>query len=572
MTQPVHSGYTMSCVLCGRENDERVTSTYCTVCGGVLEIEYRESRPEIQYPISSLVLDPFRHNPSPLTRLTRLSERYGANLSAKLEYVHPTGCFKDRGSHLEVQKALELGAEAICLASTGNMAASVAAYACYFQLPCYVFVPEKTTEAKLAQATIYNANILRIKGDFTLCETLCREFADSAGYYLAGDYVFREEGQKSFTWELIEQGGDDIDAIFIPVGCGTNFGAIHKGYRELMAAGTITRTPALIAVQPEESSPVVEGIFKREKVIKRQVQTIATSVATSNPIDFHKVLRAIDDTGGSAYTVSEDEILDSLREMAVEEGHFTEPAAALPLACLKNNRETFSGMNCLFVLTGSGLKDTRVVAKHSLTPPVLPPDLEHIKSYIRSGFIDMQKRAWGKSRETVLANLKLDENHQKLYEEHIGRINRHGKSLKKNEIEFLQSMVMNEETGLEFPVRIDDYKVTMKKEGLVTAEVKLRIGKQTVVSRHKGVGPVDAILNAIREETDHILPLEVIDHEMEILSPDTDSLVVVTLTLEKDEQQWTSRGASPDTIEAVIHAFEKGFAIAHRSLTQSREP
>ncbi|MEX2600950.1 MAG: threonine synthase [Balneolaceae bacterium] len=559
----------MRCLLCDRENDERVTSTYCTSCGGVLEINYQENRPEIQYPIDSLLPDPFRNHPSTLTRLDRLSERYDADLYAKLEYEHPTGCFKDRGSHLEVQKALELGAEAICLASTGNMAASVAAYACYFRLPCYVFVPEKTTEAKLAQATIFNANILRIQGDFTRCETLCREFAESAGYYLAGDYVFREEGQKSFTWELLKQGGEDFDALFIPVGCGTNFGAIHKGYRELKAAGTLAHTPALIAIQPEESSPVVEGIFKREKVVKRQVQTIATSVATSNPIDFHKVLRGIDDTGGTAYTVSEDEILDSLREMAVEEGHFTEPAAALPLACFKNNRNAFRGKKCLFVLTGSGLKDTRVVTKHSLTSPLLQPDLENIRSYVESGFIDLQKRGWGKSRETVLANLKLDENHQKLYEEYIERINRHGKTLKRNEIEFLQSMVMNEETGLEFPVRVDDYKVTMKKKGFVSAEVKLRMGDQTVISRHQGVGPVDAILNAIRQETDHILPLEVADHEMEILSPDTDSLVVVTLTLEKEEQQWTSRGASPDTIEAAIHAFEKGFAVAYRSLSST---
>ena len=177
------------------------------------------------------------------------------------------------------------------------MAASVAAYACYFKIPCYVFVPEQTSEAKLAQATIYDAIIIRIQGDFTRCESLCREFAKSGNYYLAGDYVFREEGQKSFSYELIEQDGKPFDFVFIPVGCGTNFGAIYKGFKEMKDAETIDTIPKLVAVQPETSSPVVQGIFKREKIIDAQSNTMASSVATSNPIDFYKVLRAIDDTG-----------------------------------------------------------------------------------------------------------------------------------------------------------------------------------------------------------------------------------------------------------------------------------
>ncbi|MEX0769798.1 MAG: pyridoxal-phosphate dependent enzyme [Balneolaceae bacterium] len=566
----IHSGYTLCCIMCGAENDERETSTYCTACGGVLEIRYEENRREIQYPLNSIVPDPLKNAPSALKKLQRLSGRYEAELFAKLEFEHPTGCFKDRGSYIEVQKALELGAQAICLASTGNMAASVAAYACYFKIPCYVFVPEKTSEARLAQATIYNANILRIKSDFAHCEALCRKFAATGNYYLAGDYVFREEGQKSFSYELIEQGGTDLDVVFIPVGCGTNFGAIYKGMKEMRNAGVIEQIPQLIAVQPEESSPVVEGIFKKEKVVKDQVYSMATSVATSNPIDFYKVLNGIEDTGGKAYTVTENEILDSLREMAVEEGSFTEPASALPLAAFKNNRETYRGKKCLFVLTGSGLKDTRVVAKHALTPPVLQPDLEDVQSYIQSGFIDMQKKAWGKSRETVLANFKLDENHKKLYDRYIDHIHKRGKTLNKTEIEFLQSMVIHEQADLDYPVEVIDYKVTMQKEGLVQAEVKLSVQGQNTTSRHKGVGPVDAILHAIKGKSDHLVPLEIKDHEVEILSPDTDSLVVVTLTLGKDGQEWVSRGASPDTIEAAIHAFEKGVAIAFKAETPGR--
>src|SRR5690554_2623612 len=205
-----NSGYTLSCIMCGKENDERETSTYCTNCGGVLTVDYNTVAKNIQYPLKKILPDPLKQHYTPLKRLTRLSEKYGAKIYAKLEYEHPTGCFKDRGSYIEVQKAMELGADAICVASTGNMAASVAAYACYFDIPCFVFVPEKTPEVKLAQATIYDATIIKIKGDFMACEKLCREFAKSENYYLAGDYVFRQEGQKSFSYEMYEQGVTDF--------------------------------------------------------------------------------------------------------------------------------------------------------------------------------------------------------------------------------------------------------------------------------------------------------------------------------------------------------------------------
>ena len=554
--------YQLRCVANGHLNSEEETTTYCTQCDSVLRVYYDAPSDDIQFPLKELKPDPMKTHPSALKKLDRLSETYDADLWAKLEFEHPTGCFKDRGSYIEVQKALELGADAICLASTGNMAASVAAYACYFKIPCFVFVPEKTTDAKIAQATIYNANIIRIKGDFSTCEALCREFAKSGNYYLAGDYVFREEGQKSFPYELLEQDGDDFDYIFVPVGCGTNFGAIWKGFTELKESGKISKLPKMIAIQPEQSSPVVEGIFKKQKIIKKQVNTMAQSVAASDPVDFHKVMLGIEESDGSAYTVTEDEILQSLKEMAVEEGHFTEPACALPLAAFKNNIDTFNNKKCLFILTGSGLKDTKVVAKHSLSSPVLSPDIDKVTNYIKSGFIEMQKDSWGKSRDTFMANLEMDEDHEKLYNEYVSKINKKGKTLSNKEIEVLQSLIFNEDLDLEYPVEVLDYKVTMRKHGLVQAAVKLDLQGEEIISEAKGVGPIDAILSAIRAETNSVFHLEVKNHEVEILSPDTDSLVVVTLTLANNDQEWVSKGASPDTLEAVIQAFTKGLAIA----------
>jgi len=565
--ESTNTGYELRCVENGHPNNERETTTYCTKCGSVLRVHYKDISEKIQYPLEDIRPEPLKNYPTSLKKLNRLSDRYNIELYGKLEFEHPTGCFKDRGSYIEVQKALELEADAICLASTGNMAASVAAYACYFKIPCFVFVPEKTTGAKIAQATIYNANVIRIKGSFSTCEELCREFAKSGNYYLAGDFVFREEGQKSFTYELIEQGGDDFEYIFVPIGCGTNFAAIWKGYKELEAADKIKQTPHMVALQPEHSSPVVEGIFKKEKIIKKQVQTMASSVAVPDPVDFYKVLEGIEESDGEAYTVTEDEILTALKELAEEEGLFTEPACAVTLAAVKNNLETFRNKKCCLVLTGSGLKDTKVVAKHSLSSPVLSADLEKVINYINSGFIEMQKNSWGKSRDTFIANLKMDEEHQKLYNNYVSDINKKGKTLSNNEIEVLQSLIFNEDLNLEYPAEVMDYKLTMRKHGLVHAAVKLNIRGKEIITEARGVGPIDAILTAIKAETDNLFHLEVKNHEVEILSPDTDSLVVVTLTLgsENAEQDWVSKGASPDTLEAVIQAFTKGLAVAMKA-------
>ncbi|HET6527616.1 MAG TPA: threonine synthase [Balneolaceae bacterium] len=560
-----NTAYQLKCVANGHLNSEEETTTYCTECGSVLRVIYDDISDDIQYPLKKILPDPLKNHPSALKKMDRLSETYGADLYAKLEFEHPTGCFKDRGSYIEVQKAMELNADAICLASTGNMGASVAAYACYFKIPCFLFVPEKTTDAKIAQATIYNANVIRIKGDFSACEALCREFAKSGNYYLAGDYVFREEGQKSFAYELLEQGGDDFDYIFVPVGCGTNFGAIWKGFTELKEAGRISKRPKMVAIQPDQSSPVVEGIFKKEKIIKKQVNTMAQSVAASDPVDFYKVLLGIEESDGIALTVTEDEILDSLKEMAVEEGNFTEPASALPLAAFKNNLDTFKGKKCVFILTGAGLKDTKVVSKHSLSSPVLSPDLNKVVNYIKSGFIEMQKNSWGKSRDTFMANLKMDEDHEQIYNNYLSNINKKGKTLSNNEIEVLQSLIFNEDLDLDYPAEVLDYKLTMRKHGLVHAAVKLDLQGEEVITEAKGVGPIDAILSAIKSETDSVFPLEVKNHEVEILSPDTDSLVVVTLTLANNDHEWVSKGASPDTMEAVVQAFTKGLAIAMKS-------
>jgi threonine synthase len=564
MEQTAH--YTLSCVEHGHINDEHETTTYCTQCGSVLEINYHDSSPGIQYPLAEPIPDPIRTNITELRYLSKLSKRYGSEIYAKCEFQNPTGCFKDRGSYVEVLKAKEMGSEAICLASTGNMAASVAAYSCYFDIPCFVFVPEHTSEGKLSQALIYNANIIKVKGDFSDCEALCRKFSKSEGYYLAGDYVFRGEGQKSMSFELIEQGGDDFDFVMVPVGCGTNFGAIWKGFTEAKEKNLTNHLPRMVAVQPNQSSPVVKGIFKKEKVIEERVNTIAGAVAAANPVDFYKVYKGIDESNGLAFTNTEEQILQSLREMAQSEGIFTEPACALPLAALKTNPETFKGKKVLLVLTGTGLKDTGVVVKHAMPSPVLNNDLKAIKKFINSGYLDLQNKAWGKWQGSPFGNLKLEPEQSKILNEYVDQFSKRGKVITDKEMEVLQSMIFDEEPELSYPVLIVDYDVRMKKNGLVSAIVSLNVEGELKEAKSKGVGPLHAVLTAVKSVSDSFLPLEVMDHNVEVLSPAASSLVVVTLTLRHSDKHFMVKAVSTDTIEAGLKAFAKGLALAKHQL------
>lgn len=558
-------GYRLVCVQHGHENSEHETTTYCTQCGSVLEVIYDSDtiqKPAIYYPLQSNIPDPIRTVPTELRTLKRLSKKYEGNITAKCEYQNPTGCFKDRGSYIEVLKAIELKRDAICLASTGNMAASVAAYASYFGIKCYVFVPEFTSEGKLAQAMVYNAKVIKVKGDYSACEALCRKFAESGNYYLAGDYVFREEGQKSMSFELIQQQGSDFDYVFVPVGCGTNFGAIWKGFKEAKAQGLIERLPKMVAVQPEQSSPVVKGIFKREKVIEKRVQTMAGAVAAADPVDFYKVLRGIDESQGLAFTVTEEEILGALTEMAQMEGIFTEPACALPLAVYKKYRHEFGEAKCLFVLTGTGLKDTAVVVRNSLPQPVIANDLQAVNTFIKSGYLDIQSQAWKQGQSSPEGVLTLSAKQADIYSNYVDTFNKRGKLLTEKELEVVQSMVFDEVPISDNQFNIVDYDVRHKKSGLVKAKVKLDVNNEIIEGKAEGVGPLHAVLSAVKTITDSFYLLDVVDHSLEVLSPAANSLVVVTLRMNYLDKQLLTKSVSPDIIEAGLQAFMKGLALA----------
>ena len=220
------SFYELRCISCGRLVREKESSTRCPDCRHPLDVRYdyayirsRLNRYSLRtspvkalkyldfYPLLDLdLVVSMNEGGTPLYRCTRLAERTGIrDLYIKNEGANPTGVFKDRGSLVELTKAKELGAKAVCVASTGNMAASVAAYASVAGLTCYVLVPEGTAIGKLAQALSYGARLMQVRGTYSDAARLTEEMSERHGFYLAGDYAFRVEGQKSQAFEIIEQ-------------------------------------------------------------------------------------------------------------------------------------------------------------------------------------------------------------------------------------------------------------------------------------------------------------------------------------------------------------------------------
>src|SRR3990167_2505207 len=171
---------------------------------------------------------------TPLYHAQNLGKKLNLNkLYIKNEGMNPTGAFKDRGSFVELHKARELGFKTVCVASTGNMAASVAAYSAQADLSCFVFVPENTPRGKLAQAISYGAHVIQVRGTYSDAYNLTMKVAAHYRYYLAGDYAFRGEGQKSLSYEVCEQlWFSPPDWVLVPVGMGTNLSYIWKGFKE----------------------------------------------------------------------------------------------------------------------------------------------------------------------------------------------------------------------------------------------------------------------------------------------------------------------------------------------------
>ena len=283
---------------------------------------------------------------TPLLRAPVLSELIGATVRLKLEGANPTGSFKDRGMTCAVSAAVREGAKAVICASTGNTAASAAAYAARAGITCAVIVPEgRIAQGKMAQTLVHGARVIALRGNFDQALVLVRELTAAHPIVLVNSVnEFRIEGQKTAAFEIHEALEGSLEALCIPVGNAGNITSYWRGFRELGAA------PRMLGFQAEGAAPLVLG-----QAVEHP-ETVASAIRIGNPVRWEDAMAAATDSRGSIRAVSDTEILAAFRLLASKEGMFCEPASAASVAgLLKYGPEGAEQIVC--VLTGRGLKD-----------------------------------------------------------------------------------------------------------------------------------------------------------------------------------------------------------------------
>lgn len=321
---------------------------------------------------------------TPLVRAPRLERETGIpEVWLKVEGMNPTGSFKDRGMVVAVAKAMEEGATSVLCASTGNTAASAAAYAARAALPCAVILPAgHVARGKLVQAIAFGARIVAVTGGFDEALEVARGLADAGeGTLVNSVNPYRIEGQKTAAFEVCEILGDAPDALFIPVGNAGNITAYWRGFVEAAASGLATKRPRLFGFQAEGAAPLVHGSPVKEP------RTVATAIRIGNPASWTGAIAARDASGGAIESVTDDEIVDAYRYLARCEGVFCEPASGASVAGLRQRarRGEARGIErAVCVLTGAGLKDPDTARSLAPEPARVPADLDAVRAAIHA--------------------------------------------------------------------------------------------------------------------------------------------------------------------------------------------
>jgi threonine synthase len=301
---------------------------------------------------------------TPLILAPALSQRAGVEVWLKIEGANPTGSFKDRGMTAAVSAAVREGARALICASTGNTAASAAAYAARARLRCAVIVPEgKIASGKLAQALMHGARVIALQGNFDQALTLVREMASRHPVSLVNSVnEFRIEGQKTAAFEVLEALGGDIDGLCIPVGNAGNITAWWRGFTEM---GT---RPRMFGFQAAGAAPLVNGHPVAHP------ETVASAIRIGNPARWEQAMDAMTASGGAVAAVSDEQILSAYRLLAAGEGVFCEPASAASVAgLLAHGVRDCRRVVC--VLTGHGLKDPQTALEQAEAVMPCVPEL-----------------------------------------------------------------------------------------------------------------------------------------------------------------------------------------------------
>lgn len=328
---------------------------------------------------------------TPLVRSRRLGEELGiTRLYLKNDTVLPTGSLKDRSNAVGISRAKELGLKTVAVISTGNAAASVAAYAAAAGLESIVIVPEWTSPSRIIQARAYGATVIVVEGDFEQAASLYRDAVQEFGWYdCLSTNPYRNEGKKSYAYELFDQLDEHVpNWIIHPTAGGTGLYAMWKGYNELLTLGWAHRIPRLVAAQSEAAAPIVasfeKGLSDIEPVGARE--TVAESIRVGNPKSMGwRALQVIRASKGTAVALNDNEILEAQSLIGRLSGIFAEPAGAVSVAAAKKLRsEGVVGKGDLVVctLTGHGLKQPSAVRLSDEELRPIAPDLNALRKRI----------------------------------------------------------------------------------------------------------------------------------------------------------------------------------------------
>ncbi len=322
---------------------------------------------------------------TPLIEAPTLSGRLGARLYLKFEGMNPTASFKDRGMTVAMSRAVASGSRAAVCASTGNTAASAAAYAARAGIRCFVVVPAgKIALGKAVQVLAHGAEIVQIEDNFDAALRISQDLARERAEVTLVNSVNpdRIEGQKTGAFEVCEVLGAPPDALVLPVGNAGNITSYWRGFSEWRDAGHADGAPRMLGFQAEGASPLVAGHDFESP------ETVASAIRIGAPASREGALAAARESGGAIESVTDDEILTAQELLAREEGVFCEPASAAGLAgLLKLAREGRGPEGTVVsVLTGHGLKDPDVILSRVELPAPVPATFEAVAGRMeRSG-------------------------------------------------------------------------------------------------------------------------------------------------------------------------------------------
>ncbi|MFC2143368.1 threonine synthase [Candidatus Aenigmatarchaeota archaeon] len=364
----------LQCIFCGRKYNKNNVRFKCD-CGESLDVvyNYNKIRKKLAWDIlRKRFFGHWRYREFfPITKdeniitlgeggtpLIGAGKIRGHRVFMKYEGMNPTGSFKDRGTTVEISKALELKTKIISCASTGNMGASISAYASRAGMTAKVFVPSNIRKAKVRQIEYYGGHLIHTKGHYAHAINKAMEISKRKKYFLMGDYPYRGEGEKSIAYEVIDQMDGKVDYIICPIGSGTLFSGVWKGLKEMKIAGLIKYMPKLIGVQAKGCSTVCKAFLKGENVIENVVpKTKASAIACGKPLDGYKALFSLYESDGYCVDVSDNEMEAAKRELATY-GVYAELSAAAPLAGFRKMHDSIKrNSNIVLIVTGNGLKE-----------------------------------------------------------------------------------------------------------------------------------------------------------------------------------------------------------------------